>query len=280
MTKMLKAVAIAALTVFGSANAALINKVDLFSVDQALITDNFGTGGTSVSSQVGSAADNSIAPNVGTILGGYRELIIDKKSDGTVGGTNTNRSVTMGVGGGQLDFSTSSLTTGTGIIRWDGITQSASGGAIQAINRNGLGSGPLGVNLGNALTDQFELTTIFSDGGFTFRIEAYTYNDFNSWTAVDIVSNQHLVPTVSYVPLNAFLACGFSDAVVTVTCGTSGPVDFSNLGALQAIIDPNGTQTSLDLTLDQVTVVPEPSGIALVGLALLGLGVTARRRKV
>ena len=276
MTKMHKAVAIAALTVFGSANAALINKVDLFSVDQALITDNFGTGGTSVSSQVGSAADNSIAPNVGTILGGYRELIVDKKSDGTVGGTNTLRGVSMGVAGGELDFNTSSRTTGTGIIRWDGITQSASGGAVQAINRNGLG----GVNIGNAATDQFELTTIFSDAGFTFRIEAYTFGNANSWTAVDIVSNMHNAPTVSYVPLNAFLACGFMDAVVTVTCGTSGPVDFSNLGALQAIIDPNGTQTSLNLTLDQVTVVPEPSGIALVGLALLGLGVTARRRKV
>ena len=276
MTKMLKAVAIAALTVFGSANASLINKVDLFTIDQALITDNFGTGGTSVSSQVGSAADNSIAPNVGTILGGYRELIVDKKSDGTVGGINLNRSVNMGVSGGQLDFSTSSQTTGTGIIRWDGITQSPSGGAIQAINVAGLG----GVNLGNVLTDQFELTTIFSDGGFIFRIEAYT--SATKWTAVDIVSNAHpLTPlgTVTYVPLDAFLACGFSDAVVTVTCGIGGAVDFSNLGALQAIIDPNGSFVSLDLTLDQVTVVPEPSGIALVGLALLGLGVTARRRK-
>ena len=273
MTKMLKAVAIAALTVFGSANAALINKVDLFTIDQALITDNFGTGGTSVSSQVGSAADNSIGMPMGTILGGFRELIVDKKSDGTVGGINLNRSVNMGVSGGQLDFSTSSQTTGTGIIRWDGVTQSPSGGAIQAINVAGLG----GVNLGNVLTDQFELTTIFSDGGFVFRIEAYT--SATQWTAVDIVSNQHLVPTTTYIPLSAFTACGFMDAVVTVTCGSSGAVDFSNLGALQAIIDPNGSFVSLDLTLDQVTVVPEPSGIALVGLALLGLGVTARRRK-
>ena len=277
MTKMLKAVAIAALTVFGSANASLINKVDLFSIDQALITDTLGTGGTSVSSQVGSPADNSIAPNVGTILGGYRELIVDKKSDGTVGGTNINRSVNMGVSLGQLDFSTSSLTTGTGIIRWDGITQSASGGAIQAINAIGLQTLGVGVNLGNVLTDQFELTTIFSDGGFIFRIEAYT--SATKWTAVDIVSNQHTMPTTTYVPLDTFLACGFMDAVVTVTCGIGGAVDFSNLGALQAIIDPAGSFVSLDLTLDQVTVVPEPSGIALVGLALLGLGVTARRRK-
>lgn len=276
MTKMLKAVAIAALTVFGSANAALINKVDLFSIDQALISDNFGTGGTSVSSQVGSPADNSIAPNIGTILGGFRELIVDKRSDGTVGGINLNRSVNMGVSGGQLDFSTSSQTTGTGIIRWDGVALSPTGGPASTIAFDGLG----GVNLGNVLTDQFELKTVFSDGGFVFRIEAYTFGmGGTQWSAIDIVSNQHLVPTVSYVPLDAFLACGYMDATITVTCAGGG-VDFSNLGALQAIIDPMGTFVSLDLTLDQVTVVPEPSGIALVGLALLGLGVTARRRKV
>ena len=271
MTKMLKAVAIAALTVFGSANAALINKVDLFSIDQAQITDGLADG-LSVSSQVGSAADNSIPLGLGTILGGYRELIIDKKSDGD-GGSNTTKQAKMDVAFGKLNFSTDTQTAGTGIIRWDGPTQSLTGGPIQPINVTGLGS----VNLGNVLTDQFALTTIFSDCGFVFRIEAYT--NATKWSAVDIVSNQHLVPATTFVPLDAFLACGFMYAVVTVTCGAMGPVDFSNLGALQAIIDPAGSFVSLDLTLDQVTVVPEPSGIALVGLALLGLGVTARRRK-
>ena len=48
MTKMLKAVAIAALTVFGSANAALINKVDLFSVNQ-LVSDNTPDGDAVIS---------------------------------------------------------------------------------------------------------------------------------------------------------------------------------------------------------------------------------------
>ena len=65
MTKMLKAVAIAALTVFGSANAALINRVDLFSINQAQITDGLADG-LSVSSQVGTPADNSIPLGLGT----------------------------------------------------------------------------------------------------------------------------------------------------------------------------------------------------------------------
>ena len=275
MTKMLKAVAIAALTVFGSANAAVISNVDLFSQNQAQVADGV-IDANSISSQV-----QATGPNAGTILGDYRELIVQKKAD-TLSDANIPANglndpdalIKMKVIGGNLNYSTDSGVRGTGIVRWDGIQQSPTGFATQAINATGLG----GLNIGNVLTDSFELRTVFSDGGFTFRIEAYT--SATQWTAVDIVSNQHLVPTDSYVPLNAFLACGFSDAVVTVTCGSGGAVDFSNLGALQAIIDPLGTQVSLDLTLDQVTVVPEPSGIALVGLALLGLGVTARRRKV
>ena len=181
----------------------------------------------------------------------------------------------MDVAFGKLNFSTDAQTAGTGIIRWDGMAQSASGGPVQTIAFDGLG----GVNLGTVSTDQFELMTVFSDGGFTFRIEAYTFGMGGAqWSAVDIVSLSHPIPATTYIPMAAFLACGFSDAVVTVTCANGG-VDFSNLGALQAIIDPLGSFTSLDLTLNQVTVVPEPSGIALVGLALLGLGVTARRRK-
>ena len=272
MTKMLKAVAIAALTVFGSANAAVISNVDLFSQNQAQTADGV-IDGNSISSQV-----QATGPNVGTILGGYRELIVEKKAD-NLSDTSTfpfndiDALIKMKVIGGNLNYSTDSGVRGTGIVRWDGATQSLTGGPTQAIDVTGLG----GVNLGNVLTDQFALTTIFSDAGFTFRIEAYT--SATQWTAVDIVSNQHLVPATTFVPLNAFLSCGFSDAVVTVMCGSGGAVDFSNVGALQAIIDPLGTQVSLDLTLDQVTVVPEPSGIALVGLALLGLGVTARRRK-
>ena len=274
MTKMLKAVAIAALTVFGSANAALINKVDLFSVYQRG-SDNTPNG-VAVFNQAGTGfADDSIAnPLIGTILGGYRELIVNETSNGGVPMPTVSRAITMQVANGQFDYSSGTQSTGSGILRWDGVSTTATGAASD-INKTGLGA----VNLGNVLTDQFALTTIFSDAGFTFRIEAYT--DANNWSVIDIVSLSHPSPTTTYIPLASFLDCGFSGGGATVTCagGNTLPVDFSNLGAMQVIIDPLGMHVSLDLTLDQVTVVPEPSGIALVGLALLGLGVTARRRK-
>jgi hypothetical protein len=260
-TKLLKVVAVAAaLVAAGAANAAIVSTIDLFNFEQATLTDNTVTG--AVSSEVG--FDSSI-------LGGYRELILDLKAS-----TNpVKKGARMGVDGvsGTLDFSTDVGASATGIVRWDGQT-AVTGGAINAV---GLG----GENIGNIYTDFFQLDVEFADGAYSFRIDAYT--DATNWTSVEIKANQHLTPTTSYIQLAAFLDCGNAfppgPPDVIVTCHGSG-VDFSNLGALQAVIDPSGTATSLDLSLNSVHTVPEPTGIALAGLALLGLGAASRRRKV
>ena len=271
MFKKLSAAATAALMMVGGAQANLVSVIDLFNTPQARLTDSTANGFV-VSSQ-------TPAPGFpdASILGGYRELIIDLKDQNGDPGAEAK----LGVSGGRLTFSTDASASATGIVRWDGVGQSTPGNdttSAQAIITNGL----MGLNIGNVFTDSFEIQTIQSDAGFRFTIEAY--NSTTQWSKVELTSNAHALnvanPFKSYIPLIAFLDCGFSGGGIVVNCGTGGPVDFSNLGALQVVIDPDGVFTSLDLSLNQVTVVPEPNAIALVGLALLGAGVASRRRKV
>lgn len=279
MTKMLKVIAVAALAVCGAAQAALVTTVDLFTTSQATLTDTT-IDGIAVHSEVGGAAD-------ATILGGYRELLVETKNSLAPATLNAS----LGVQAGFLSFSTDSTAGGTGIVRWDGrsaaknpLLDTAYSSALYGINTTGLGVG--GIYLGNVFTDSFEILVIESDAGFNFRIEAYT--DDNNWSTVEIQANAHpfsLPGTVTNIPLLAFLDCTNSvppgPPSVTVTCaGGTNAVDFSKLGALQVIIDPAGTKTNLDLSLNQVTVVPEPGALALVGIALLGAGVASRRRKI
>ena len=260
MFKTLSAVAIAALTMVGSAQATLISTVDLFTTAQAKLIDT--TVGGAISSEVGGALDT-------TILGGFRELILDQKTGDGVAESSIQ------VAGGALRFANEPGAGSTGIVRWDGASAPTGG----VINHTGLG----GIDLGNVFTDSFELQIISADGAYFFQIDAYT--SATQWSSVKIAANVHPFPGItSYIPLAAFLDCTNSvppgPPLVTVTCGAGGAVDFDNLGALQAVIDVDGTAVDLDLRLNQVTVVPEPNAIALVGLALLGAGFASRRRKV
>ncbi|ACV36202.1 PEP-CTERM sorting domain-containing protein [Accumulibacter sp.] len=261
MKKTLGAIAVA--VALGASASASAVTIDLFSTDQAYLTDTV-IDGVGLFSQVAEAG----LP-VGNILGGYRDLGVETK-------VSTNpavRNASIGVDTGAVSFNTDSGASGTGMILWDG-SHAATG--FTDVNTTGLG----GVDLGSPFASSFQLDIVFADAGFDFILTAWT--DDTHWSSVKLNSLAHPVPGVSLIPFLAFLDCdNMIPGAVTTCAGSPGswnPVDFSSVGALQALIDPLGTFVSLDLTLDSVTTVPEPGSLVLAGLGLLALGGIRRRR--
>jgi hypothetical protein len=260
--------------------------VDLFSTQQ-LVAKDFTDGGFNSTdsnfTQVGSAGDT-------TILGGYRDLVVSNLSGGVDGVAGSS----INVAGGQLYFSTDTGATGQGQVQWDG-DDSATG--IFNIDYTGLGG--LDLTMGGTLT-AFELTTVFSDQGWTFEITMYS--DAANWTTVSLDANSvgpsgdFASPHVSYIPFSAFTTpflCGTYGAapgVNAITCGGTG-ANATSIGALVATLNvgdllaPDGTGSTpqnrtiaVDLQLDSVRTVPEPGVLALMGMGLLAAGFAGRRK--
>jgi hypothetical protein len=276
MKRLIAAVGGAGLALSLNANAGI---VDLFSTNQTTIVSD--TNGVGVSSQAGSGADL-------TILGGYRDLY----AEAVVGADPGNSGTRIGVFSSDLNFSNDSGVQGFGEVVWDG-SQAYVGpdGTIGGNIDTTVGLGGFDLTLLGTV-NSFLLETVSSDANWNFEIIAFSGPA--AWTRVNLAATS--VPTgtgpvLSVIPFAAFTTPGLcgsinpAPGVNQITCA-AGPtvVNLGSLTALQARLNVGtdggsaGGAFDIDLRLANVTTVPEPATLGLMGLGLLATGFSFRRR--
>lgn len=274
-------VALAITAVGAAANAAVV--IDLFNGNPVQsVTDNTLTTGPSAFDPVagtgsGVWATGGTEADPTSLIGAQRDLYIEWTVDSLGNGTNfPGQRPTIGVGGGFFTMSNGSGVGGTAAVRWDGSNSAADGDA--SIN---MGLLPLQLNP----LDFFSLDIIESD--HPFGLDLYMFTSATTYSKVTVAGGVHNAPFTQPIPIGAFADCDNSVSGGITTCVNGGVVsnidftgvDFTQVGALMAVITfTNSNQLALDITLNQVTAIPEPGSLALVGAALLGVGVAGRRR--
>lgn len=203
------------------------------------------------------------------ILGGIRNVSVNLIQD--LAPSNLNNGVQIDISGGILSFDNDTNAGGEGRVQWNGTA------GFQNLSTTGYNLGLNAYSLGSAFTYE----TLFLDlTFFDFTVEAYT--SATKWTKVTVRTTSVGTEVINFSDLENSLLCGTSfGPILSVQCGGGGNVDFTNLGALQTILNVNGGRVSVDLAIGPISVVPEPSIIGLLGAGLLAIGYTSstRRRK-